>query len=388
VRPAKAWPVRFLIFPFAFCILAFATWILLNPTSASFGEAFVLPSENEMNRDDGFTVLTANVGNLDLRCLPYYLKMCRPDVEARIARSIQELRPDVVAIQETLPDWMCASWPVAVPGSVCAAEADVPQIRRLLGPDYTIVCEARNGFECIAVRVDAGEILGCELGALCETDRADRQGEGCRWNVAIMAATVRVEGQVFDVVNAHPESRSAACRLASIRQIFENTGQPDSLVREEQVLLLGDFNMDPWREDDVSSRYWRNAVGSAVGSEYTYHSGIAEKDPPYPTLRYLLYERTYDHVVSNFLNGTTRVLGESSGTARLDGGRGMDHRAVYGLGIDREPDLAGLSPVDALAWSWGALMVVPCPSRNTHPFDDRLIRINHPKRTRAPRHRQ
>jgi hypothetical protein len=266
VRPAKAWPVRFLIFPFAFCILAFATWILLNPTSASFGEAFVLPSENEMNRDDGFTVLTANVGNLDLRCLPYYLKMCRPDVEARIARSIQELRPDVVAIQETLPDWMCASWPVAVPGSVCAAEADVPQIRRLLGPDYTIVCEARNGFECIAVRVDAGEILGCELGALCETDRADRQGEGCRWNVAIMAATVRVEGQVFDVVNAHPESRSAACRLASIRQIFENTGQPDSLVREEQVLLLGDFNMAT-----PSAALWDQSILITAGLQRKIH---------------------------------------------------------------------------------------------------------------------
>lgn len=59
--------------------------------------------------------------------------------------------------------------------------------------------------------------------------------------LAILAATVRVKGQVFDVVNAHPESRSAACRQASIRQIFENTGQPDSLVRDEQALLPGDF---------------------------------------------------------------------------------------------------------------------------------------------------
>ena len=71
MRPAKAWPVRFLVFAFAFCILAFATWILLNPTLASFGKAFVLPAGSEMNGGDGFTVLTANVGNLDLRCLPY-----------------------------------------------------------------------------------------------------------------------------------------------------------------------------------------------------------------------------------------------------------------------------------------------------------------------------
>jgi endonuclease/exonuclease/phosphatase family metal-dependent hydrolase len=180
------------------------------------------------------------------------------------------------------------------------------------------------------VRVDAGEILGCELGGLCGTDRIDRQRDGCRWNVAIMAATVRVNGQVLDVVNAHPESRSAEYRLASIRQSFENAGQPGSLVRKDQVLLLGDFNMDPWREDDVSSRHWRSMVGQDAESEFAYHSGTAERRPPYPTLRYLSYARTYDHVVSNSLHRVTQVPGESPGTTRLDGGKGMDHRAVHG----------------------------------------------------------
>jgi endonuclease/exonuclease/phosphatase family metal-dependent hydrolase len=336
VRLTKSYPVRFLILLFTCFILGIVTWILLDLIPRPSDEGWVMPTESEGNTyagvtADGFTVLSANVGNLDLRCLPYYMKLCRGDVESRISKNIQELQPDVVAIQETLPDWMCDSWPVAVPGSICTTQAEEPQIRRLLGPDYTIVCEARNGFECIAVHVDAGQILGCESGELCETDRLDRQGEGCRWNVAIMAATVRVRGQTFDVVNAHPERRSAACRLASIRQIFENTGEPDSLVREEKVLVLGDLNLDPWREDDVSSRYWRAQVGRAAGSEYAYHSEIAEHQPPYPTLRYLSYARTYDHVVSNFLNGTTQVLGESPGTARLDGGHGMDHRAVYGF---------------------------------------------------------
>jgi hypothetical protein len=173
------------------------------------------------------------------------MKLCRKDVEVRIARNIQALRPEVVAIQETLPHWLCARRPIAVPGSTCTDQTGVPQIRRLLGPDNTIVCESRNGFECIGVRVDAGEILRCDPGQLCETDRIDRQREGCRWNVTSIAATVRAEGQVFDVVNAHPERRGAECRLASIRQIFEDTGQPHSLVREEQALLVGDFNMHP-----------------------------------------------------------------------------------------------------------------------------------------------
>ncbi|MFA9404100.1 MAG: hypothetical protein ACERKY_13670, partial [Anaerolineales bacterium] len=66
-------------------------------------------------------------------------------------------------------------------------------------------------------------------------------------------------------------------------------------------------------------------------------SGMAEHDPPYFTLKYPTFSRTYDHVVSNFLEGTTLVLGESPGTYRLDGGSGMDHRAVYGI-LNFEPE--------------------------------------------------
>jgi hypothetical protein len=71
-------------------------------------------------------------------------------------------------------------------------------------------------------------------------------------------------------------------------------------------------------------------VGSTAGPGYACHSGTAEREAPFPMLGYLSYARTYDHVVSSFLQGVTQVLGESPGTARLDGGRGMDHMAVYG----------------------------------------------------------
>ena len=288
-------------------------------------EEFAMPSHVSAS-GDGFTFLTANVGNFDPLCLPYYMKLCRKDVEARIAANIQALRPDVVAIQETMPYQLCERYPVAVPGSICTEPEGIPQIRKLLGPDYTIVCDARNGFECIGVRVDVGEIAGCESGGMCETDRLDRQGEGCRWNMALMAATVHVKGRTFDLVNAHPESKSAECRLTSIRQIFE----PDGLVNQPHVLVAGDLNLDPWREDDVSTRYWNETVGAAGSSGFDYHSGTAERDPPYLTLRVSIFGRTYDHVVSNFLSGVTKVLGESPGTMRLEGGKGMDHRAVYG----------------------------------------------------------
>jgi endonuclease/exonuclease/phosphatase family metal-dependent hydrolase len=270
--------------------------------------------------------MTVNVGNTSPLCWPYFVKLCRKSVESRIATNLQALRPDVVAIQEILPQWMCENRRLSPPGSVCAGTADYPQVRRLLGPDYTIICETRNAFECIAVRTDTGEILGCEPGTLCSTDRFERQDQGCRHSVSILATTVRVKGRIFDVVNAHAENRSPVCRLAAIQQVFE----PGGLVREEKALIMGDFNLDPWREDDASIRYWRRQVGADGVSGYTYHSGIAERKPPYPTLRYPFFLRTYDHVASNFLTGTTQVLGESPGTTRLDGGWGMDHRAIYG----------------------------------------------------------
>jgi hypothetical protein len=294
---------------------------------------FAVPSLGGAS-DDSFTLLTANVGNSDPLCLPYYLKLCRKDVETRVAANIQALQPDVVAIQEIMPDYLCERYSVAIPGTICAEPDDIPQIRRLLGPDYSIVCDGRNGFECIGVRVEVGEIIGCELGGLCETDRLDDQPAGCRWNVAIMAATVRVKDRTFDLINAHPESRSAACRLASIRQIFRS----DGLLQHQLALVAGDLNLDPWQEDDVSTRYWNELVGPTGSSGFDYHSGIAEHQPPYPTLRYGTFKRTYDHVVSNLLSGVTQVLGESQATTRLDGGKGTDHRAVFGrLSFPEDP---------------------------------------------------
>jgi endonuclease/exonuclease/phosphatase family metal-dependent hydrolase len=275
-----------------------------------------------------FSLLSVNVGNTAPWCWPYVVKLCRRDVEERLARNIQALRPDLVAIQEVLPPWLCQKWRLAVPGSVCAGDNEVPQVRRLVGDDYSIVCDGRNQFECIALHTDAGRIEGVEPGRLVITDRIDSDGtEGCRRSVSNMATTVQIKGRTFDVVNAHAENRDPACRLAAIRQIFEG----DHLVREPHVLLAGDLNMDPWREDDASTHYWRRQVGETGRRGYVYHSGIAEKQPPHPTLRYPFLTRTYDHVVSNFLTGVCQVLGESPGTERLDGGRGCDHRAVFGI---------------------------------------------------------
>ncbi|NIM95930.1 MAG: hypothetical protein GTO18_19700 [Anaerolineales bacterium] len=304
-------------------------WIFVIPLFRNVDENFVVPP-TESENNNNFTVMTINVGNSDPRCLPYTLKLCRKDVEERITENIMSIHPDVVALQETLPNSTCEAVPPTDAENVCAIESEKTQIRRLLGSEYTIVCETRNHYECIAVRSDVGEIVGCGLGELCETDRIDEKLEGCRLTTTVMAATVLVKERVFDIVNAHPENRSTVCREYSLRQIFEGEGGAGDLIQEADVLILGDLNLDAWREDNVSTRYWNQHVGSIGTREYYYHSGIAENDPPYFTFQYPFFRRTYDHIISNFLDGTTVVLGESPGTSRMDGGRGMDHAAVYG----------------------------------------------------------
>ena len=311
---AARWPLLLLVGSAVVLLLIWAT----APAISLF-----FPPDLEQSEQVGFTVLTANVGNSDPRCVFQRLKLCRSDVEARLTESLAKLQPEVVALQETLPDHLCEGAPLVDPGSVCAGDHSEPQVRRLLGPDYSIVCEESNFIECIGVRTDVGEILECELGALCTSGRVVTIAPGCRTHLTVFAATVKVRGSTFDIVNAHPENRSAECRLDSLQQVFDG-----DLIREEQALVLGDLNLDPWRGDDVSTEYWNMQVGPSHA--FYYHSGPAERLPPHPTIFYPLFRRTLDHVASNFLAGTMLTLGEAEGTVRLDGGGGTDHRALFG----------------------------------------------------------
>ena len=117
-----------------------ATGVLPMSDTSHTRERILIPPSPDANAfgsegaEGAITILSANVGNMDLRCLPYYLKLCRSDVEERIAERIQALRPDVVALQETLPDWMCDRYPVSGPGTTCRNGSPLPQVRRLLGP--------------------------------------------------------------------------------------------------------------------------------------------------------------------------------------------------------------------------------------------------------------
>jgi hypothetical protein len=140
----------------------------------------------------------------------------------------------------------------------------------------------------------------------------------------------------------HPNSTDASCRAAELTDLFHEASASG------ETLVLGDFNLDPFRERDASVDVWDAHVGD--DRPFRLLSGPVEHDPPHFTL--LPFEsaqldptgslpvnvelgdrlgaRTIDHVIATGgLGGVCTTLGEASGTQRLEGPEGgLDHRAL------------------------------------------------------------
>jgi hypothetical protein len=290
-------------------------------------------------------LLQANVGNVDSDCAANYLyNLCLVDIEGRIADAIAQKQPDVVALQELVSDAQCDGFEETDRAKVCHPAhraAEPSQVRRLVGPDYTIACDARNGYECVAVAQSFGTIPGCEPGTSCPTlARTPAASDGCDDGFTVSAVEVRPHHRdPFTLVNAHPPSGAAAgCRDEQLLQIFEGTPDVPPLAEDGPTLLSGDFNLDPFNDnplvpDDPSVETWDAWVGP--GKRFAYHSGPAERMPPHYTgFFYFGIRFVLDHVASDFLEGTCTTLGEAPGTSRLDGlddaepHEGTDHRAL------------------------------------------------------------
>jgi endonuclease/exonuclease/phosphatase family metal-dependent hydrolase len=277
-------------------------------------------------------LLQANVGNALLSCGDDYVyKLCETDVEARIAERIAEHAPDVVVLQEVLGAGQCDGFEETEADRTCHADHradEAEQVRRLLGADFTIACDSRNGYECIGVRTSFASVSGCDDGALCRDTKTPPAVEDCPVGFSMSAVELTVEGrEPFTLVNGHPDSNPGGdCRRAQLEQTFE--GQ-DPLIDTTRTMLSGDFNLDPDLDTDPSVELWVQWVGDDDdGLRFRYHSGHKERSPPYPTSPTVLGDRVLDHVASDFAEGVCETLGEAPNTERLDGGAGMDHRAL------------------------------------------------------------
>lgn len=283
------------------------------------------------------TLLQANVGNVSLDCYGGYMSnLCSVPVEERLAANIQSLQPDIVVLQELVSPEQCDDIDENNPDRVCheAHLAEEPlQARRLVGPGYTIVCDERNGFECVAVAASFGSIEGCGQNEVCLNSAETLEvPQDCDPGFTVSAVTVaptEESVQTFKVINGHPASGlEVDCRADQIRRIFESVGDNQALAPEAiPSMVAGDFNLDPYRQNDESVNIWKDHVGQ--DKTFSYHSGIAEHDPPYYTSFSAIGNYTLDHVVSNTAQGTCLTLGEAPDTDRLDGGAGCDHRALW-----------------------------------------------------------
>ncbi|MEZ0369127.1 MAG: endonuclease/exonuclease/phosphatase family protein [Candidatus Sericytochromatia bacterium] len=308
-----------------------------------------------------YTLLQANIGNVDPACsLQARSKLCHQDVEDRIAHRIQAIRPDLVSLQEVLPDWICRAGKAGAEGLACHQFQTRPvrdQIRRLLGPDYTIVCEPHQSWDCVGIRKALGRVLPdpqghvCPPGALCGTERlsggdpqAQNVDEGyTRYQAAtiespiddgfhVMAVDLEIAGQPLRLINAHPQSGNKPAqqqaRASQLDGLFTRLATP------ARVLIAGDLNADPFRQNDpgiaVFKRYADNygPQGQLTAAKaFHFLSGPREQPPiwpPRPSAHYLwpLPSLTLDHVLSNFATGSCQTL---EGPQHLSGGKGTDH---------------------------------------------------------------
>ena len=277
-------------------------------------------------------LLQANVGNVAVTCTGYKFKLCYAETEARLGTAIRDLDADVISLQEVVSLEQCQAINENDARKVCHARhtAEVAeQARRLVGDSYTIACDTRSHFECVAVKRGWGGIAGCPEGEICidpdVAETAPPPGSGCDAGFSVSAATITpTKAKAFRLVNLHPPSGKAVdCRRGALVQVFEGSS---ALARGPRSLLAGDFNLDPFTGDDASERYLRDWVGD--GKKFRFHSGTAEQSPPLKSAFYPIGNHTYDHVISNFASGTCTTLGEATGTVRLDGGSGTDHRAL------------------------------------------------------------
>jgi endonuclease/exonuclease/phosphatase family metal-dependent hydrolase len=260
------------------------------------------------------TLLQANVGNTLLRCQDgYVFKLCEQETEDAVRDGIAALQPDLVALQEILPS--CAGIDEQDARFVCHPDhaSARPQIERILPDGYSFACDDRNGYECVAAK-DA------VLGAYEVLPPVEHEEERCDagFSVGFIAVELAGGGR-FTLVNGHPQSGFVGkCRARQLEQVF--TAAP------ERTLLSGDWNLDPFSGTDPSVDVWEEHVGA--DRRFRYHSGIAERNPPFPTTDNVLFTGVLDHVASDFAAGTCITLGEAADTSRLCPGESCDHRAL------------------------------------------------------------
>lgn len=250
-----------------------------------------------------FKVVQTNVGNINAAgCAAEKYKLCQAPVEARATKALRALKADVVGFQELLPDRK--------------------QAAKLLGKGFRVSCDARYGWDCLAVRRSSGL-------KLVKAIRTRPVFGDCDDGFTTNTGRLSYKKTKIAVILAHPDSsqEDVACRTDQVRDVFKQ------MPAKGKILAIGDWNLDPYREDDASVDAFDAArerlnLRLATGRAFSVLPGISQTDPtgnrldsgPSPFAGTSLSDRTIDHVLTRGFKGSCKLK-------RVDGGGGMDHRA-------------------------------------------------------------
>lgn len=242
-----------------------------------------------------FTLLSANVGNLDALtggpCAEWPARgaLCVPADEVTASDALRARAPDVIALFEVLPGDHDAS------------------AGRLLGPDYAVVCDRIGGYDCLGLRRDRFAVHATatpDQPSVCagKADFAAVFTVDTTWNGAPLRFVVAHPYQAFD----DEEDR---CREAQLQQAFVELPQGDTVI-------VGDLNVDPDRMHwfFASPQVWHANVGSGRPFRSLHH-GVLLPDPTW------LGALTLDHVVVRGLAGGCSTIAPLA--------ERMDHRALW-----------------------------------------------------------
>jgi endonuclease/exonuclease/phosphatase family metal-dependent hydrolase len=296
----------------------------------------ILEPPGEMRQ---FRVLSYNVGNAH-KSGPYALRMSDRRYERGLASQIAELSPALVFLQEVLAPNQCEGVDEQDPERSCFDSKNLePQVRRLLGDAYSIVCDQNRHVECIGVHRTFGAIRGVVAGALdlegaqtapmpgrpCDYLRGECTGRGNRCDAESSISMVlidTVQGPMR-AVHVHPTAIGHRCLQRQLWQAFAlaDEGTP--------TIMAGDWNFDPSSATDlIPASIWAAWVGQ--DARFVDHSPRDRTCRPARTS--VGQDASLDRVISDFAVGSCRVwssprLDDEADKARRAGDR-IDHLAV------------------------------------------------------------
>jgi hypothetical protein len=257
--------------------------------------------------------------------------------EARLTEWLALVDPDIVAFQEIFHDPWCddINRPEDAPlDLVCGnyTRERPRQVRRLMGPDFQIVCGEGKPDTCIAVHTRLGPVTAC-----------DGQPENCltTWDGFIPLSRCTSRDRLgrafvassngrpaFNIIAGDGTSgltvEDALCRRDIFSLVFDDKGDGVPLVRPDAInLVLGDFNVDPilFAGGDESADYLLEHIGD--DHPFQWHSPI---DPSGP--RSYALGVSIDHVASDGLTGACVIPGSSPGVAPVWDRIYWDHRPI------------------------------------------------------------